>query len=68
MAGSYRHCRNRQGKFWFELIENMGDAHEACEMMFWMIGYLADGNGRLIKKAENAYYASVRKQYEVPGR
>jgi len=34
MAGSYKHCVSEDGSFRFDLIENMGDAHEACEDMF----------------------------------
>lgn len=41
MAGSYAHCRAEDGSFRFELIENLGDAYEACEEMFWMIEVLA---------------------------
>ena len=37
MAGSYKHCVADDGSFWFDLIENMGDAHEACEDMFNII-------------------------------
>ncbi len=56
MAGSYDHCRDDDGNFTFDLIENMGDAYETCEMMFWMINHLADGDKTKIDKAENAYY------------
>lgn len=70
MAGSYRHCEKTgaEGEFiggeFTDMIENLGDAHEACEMMFWMIQYLAD-NGwtnreAAIKRAEEAYYETVR--------
>ena len=65
MAGSYRHCRNRK-RFWFDLIENMGDAHEACQQMFWMIRYLSDGDEKKIKAAEAAYYKLCRKNGEEP--
>lgn len=37
MAGSYKHCCNDDGSFRFDLIENMGDAHETCEEMHGMI-------------------------------
>ena len=33
MAGSYGQCCNDDGSFRFDLIENLGDAHEACEDM-----------------------------------
>lgn len=66
MAGSFGHCNKDDGSFTFDLIDNMGDAHEACEMMHFMIHYLADGFDRtkdpkeIIKQAEEAYY---RKTY-----
>lgn len=72
MAGSYRHCRNNDGSFRFDLIENMGDAHEACEMMYFMVNDLAkqlDQSYRevtsdvsieiLIKESEFRYYKSI---------
>ena len=63
MAGSYRHCRNEEtGQFYFDLIENLGDAEEACEMMFFMIGWLAHGDQAQIQAAEEAYYASLRQK------
>jgi len=40
MAGSYQHCLNEDGTFRFDLIENMGDAYEACEEMFELIKIL----------------------------
>lgn len=33
MAGSYEHCTTEDGKFTFDLIDDMGDAHEACQDM-----------------------------------
>jgi hypothetical protein len=60
MAGSYRHCCNEDGSFGFDLIENLGDAHEACDMMFWMINYLAKDHEK-IKEAEEAYYEDFRR-------
>ena len=62
MAGSYDHCRNDEdGKFTFDLIENMGDAHEACHMMFWMLWWLTQGHAEWITQAQNAYYAAATK-------
>jgi hypothetical protein len=37
MAGSYRHLIDAKGNFTFALIENMGDAYEACEDCFKII-------------------------------
>lgn len=42
MAGSFSHCKNDDGTFRFDLIENMNDAYQACEDMFWMIMVLAE--------------------------
>jgi hypothetical protein len=60
MAGSYAHCCDDEEQFTFDLIENMRDAYEACEMMFWMIAYLSRCNRKRIAAAEAAYYASLR--------
>jgi hypothetical protein len=37
MAGSYNHLVSDDGSFQFDLIENMGDAQEACEDCFNII-------------------------------
>lgn len=66
MAGSYRHCRHDNGAFQFDLIENMGDAHEACEMMYWMIYLLAGGSEQRIRDAEDFYYRMVRGEMSWP--
>jgi len=66
MAGSYRHCTKDDGTFEDEnftvMIENLGDALEACENMHFMIKYLSGGDERKIKEAEEAYYANVRQR------
>ena len=66
MAGSYRHCADDTGAFRFDAIENMGDAHEACEMMYWMIYVLAGGSPQRIKDAEEIYYRMVRGEMSWP--
>ena len=60
MAGSYDHCCNPDGSFNddFDLIENLGDAQEACEEMHWMIRHLAGGEGEKIRQAVEAYHNS----------
>lgn len=65
MAGSYRHCTNDDGTFRADgqLIDNMGDAHEACEMMHWLIRHLSGGDEQKIRAAEAAYYAEKRARY-----
>jgi len=40
MAGSLSHLVDEHGAFRFGLIENMGDAHEACEECFDIIALL----------------------------
>ncbi len=37
MAGSFEHIVNEKGNFYMDLIENMGDAHEALEECFEII-------------------------------
>lgn len=59
MAGSFGHCDN-DGEFRFDLIENMGDAHEACEEMHFMIWHLAKDRRKKIKRARKAYRAYRR--------
>lgn len=51
MAGSLNHCTSAQGKFTFNLIENMGDAFEACEDMFNIIAFLTEGDERKLRRA-----------------
>jgi hypothetical protein len=55
MAGSYKHCTNEKGEWigdhFTESIENLGDAHEACEEMFYMIQFLSHENKSLIEQA-----------------
>ena len=66
MAGSYKHCRADGGAFSFDLIENMGDAHEACEMMFWMIYVLAGGSEQRISDAQEIYFKMERGEMQWP--
>lgn len=64
MAGSYRHCVDNDGNFldvdFTDMIENLGDAYEACEMMVWMIKYLAEESEAKIQEAEKAFYTRVK--------
>jgi len=72
MAGSYRHCCTEDGSFneedFTNMIENLGDAHEACEMMHYMINYLAEKVSKFgylssmnhIEEAEEAYHRQLR--------
>ena len=69
MAGSFRHC-DAEGAFHMDLIENMGDAHEALEMMHFMIRWLAGARALAvsveqgIREAEDAYFRSVNPTYQ----
>lgn len=63
MAGSYKHCCKEDGTFigedFTEMIENLSDAYEACEMMHWMIDYLSCGNPEKISEAQKAYFGKL---------
>jgi hypothetical protein len=48
MAGSYKHLKAEDGTFCFDLIENMGDAHEACEDCFKRIATLERENAAIL--------------------
>ena len=64
MAGSYRHCTTKDNAtapdFTFELIDNMGDAYEACEEMWHVIQVLAGGDQTEIERCVR--YVCTRKQ------
>ena len=52
MAGSYRHIVEDDGSFrGMDLIENLGDAHEALKECYEMIQYLTGGNKEKIYTA-----------------
>lgn len=48
MAGSLNHIIREDGKFTMDLIENLGDAHEALEECFTIIHALSDGGAKHI--------------------
>ena len=62
MAGSFDHVCNNDGTFRFDLIENMGDAHEACEAMHALIMELSGGSPAKVRAAKDAVQAR-----EMPG-
>ena len=69
MAGSYSHCVDENHVFvgvgdFQGMIENLGDAYEACEEMVFMINFLANGNKEKIEEANKAYYEIIRKENE----
>ena len=71
MAGSYNHCTSEDGGFIGEeftsMIENLGDAYEACEEMHYMIRYLADGDPVKIIQAKEAFYKGEEIMVHGPG-
>lgn len=50
MAGSLDHLKDSNGNFTSDLIEDLGDAHEALEECFNRIKELEDGHKDLIQK------------------
>ena len=51
MAGSLNHIIAPDGGFCFDLIENLGDAYEACEECFDVIARLCDGDLAKLQRA-----------------
>ena len=65
MAGSYHHCIDEKtgefvGEDFTNMIDNLGDAYEACEQMVFMINFLANGDKKLIEKALKSFYKCVK--------
>jgi hypothetical protein len=60
MAGSYNHLLDEQGRFHMDLIENLGDAHEALEECFGMIQVLTGGDTAAIEQARLNYRDGLR--------
>jgi hypothetical protein len=51
MAGSLNHIVDSEtGKFCMDLIENLGDAHEALEECFDIIRYLTKGRKNVVNR------------------
>ena len=59
MAGSFDHVNGPEG-FTVDLIENLGDAHEALKEMHWLILELAQGDIPKIRRALARYYRGSR--------
>ena len=51
MAGSLAHIVDKNGRFTMDLIENMGDAHEALEQCFQVIFSLSHGEKSQVNEA-----------------
>lgn len=61
MAGSYRHITDRDNNFiGIDLIDNLGDAHEALEECYDIIQYLSSGDKQ---KIFDAYLFHVQRRY-----
>ncbi len=50
MAGSLSHIVDKNGNFTMDLIENLGDAHEALEECFVLIRRITGGSASEISK------------------
>lgn len=61
MAGSYRHCIDSEGKFlgrrWH--LDNLGDAYEAIEEMYYMLQYLSGGSKEKLFEAYREGYCKT---------
>lgn len=68
MAGSLRHVVAEDGGFRFNLIENLGDAHEACEEMFDLIAYLVGDNPVKLAAACQAVGAPIPTEMPICGK
>lgn len=51
MAGSLNHIIDDDGRFTMDLIDNLGDAHEALEECYALIIELSKGNMTKVSKA-----------------
>jgi len=60
MAGSYQHIVNNKNEFiGIDLIDNLGDAHEALEECYNMIQFLTGGDKTTIFQAYHSHIAKV---------
>lgn len=69
MAGSFNHVLDEGGHYrGVELLENMGDMHEAVEQMAFMLLFLSqDSDGRAaVETAEKEYYERCRGEKSWP--
>lgn len=67
MAGSYDHATNDDGTYrGVDLLENMGDMHEAVDEMWMMIWVLSGGDRTKIKAASDEYFKCLRGEQVWP--
>lgn len=65
MAGSFKHCLTEEGTYrGVGLLDHMGDAEEAIEMMVFMLKHL-ETDARL-KEAQEYYYQCARGEKPWP--
>jgi hypothetical protein len=68
MAGSYRHITDSENRFiGTDLIENIGDAHEALEECYLMIQHLSGSDKQRIFEAWRDGYIAKVCPSNVPG-
>ena len=66
MAGSLAHITDDDGSFTMDLIENLGDAHEALEECFNIIQHITGGDETIISMAcEELNYPDPYDQTDV---
>jgi len=64
MAGSYRHITNPDNTFrGIDLIDNLGDAHEALEECYEIIQVLTGGDKRKIFEAHRECVRKYNPEY-----
>lgn len=61
MAGSYAHLIDDDGSFRMDLIENLGDAHEALEECFFIIETMK-ARGHSVEGLLDDYYRMCRNE------
>jgi hypothetical protein len=71
MSGSLAHITDENGNFTMELIETMGDAHEALEECFNIIQELAlavvdENPGRYFEERKRLVISEACKSYNYP--
>ncbi len=64
MAGSYSHIVDGDNNFTgVDLLDHLGDAHEALEECHFMISFLSGGDKQKIFEAHRAYVAKMNPDY-----
>ena len=67
MAGSLKHVVDDDGTYrGVDLLENMGDMHEAVEQMAFMLMLISRTNAGLVRGAEDSYFRCRRGESEWP--